>query len=176
MKATRICGVEECESPHDSRGFCKKHARLVRLGRDPRTRPPTRLEIFMAGVRRSSDGCWRWQRKIGRNGYGVFGLRSQLAHRVSYEMFIGPIPDGLQIDHLCRVRSCVNPAHLEAVTVGENCRRRDAALAIGSHKTQCPHGHEYTEENTRRAGGRRFCRTCARDRAKAHYWARKATS
>lgn len=87
-----------------------------------------------------------------------------LAHRYAYELLVGPIPEGLHIDHLCRVRLCVNPAHLEAVTCHENNRRSTSPTAVNAKKTHCPRGHEYTEENTYFAppDGRRMCKPCAR--------------
>lgn len=104
------------------------------------------------------DDCWLWTGLVQSNGYGVFNVagRPQRAHRVSYEMHVGPIPPGLQIDHLCRVRKCVNPAHLEPVTARENSRR--------AMRTHCVNGHEFTSENTYMNGGKRYCRTCRRDR------------
>jgi hypothetical protein len=87
-----------------------------------------------------------------------------LAHRVSYELFKGPIPDGLQIDHLCRTTACVNPAHLEAVTQLENARRASAEI------THCKNGHEYTLETTYRdRHGWRSCRVCSAAAARAYY-------
>lgn len=84
-----------------------------------------------------------------------------------YEAFVGPIPDGLQIDHLCRVRHCVNPAHLEPVTIAENVRRGAAA------QTHCKYGHEYTPENTVIHHGGRECRTCNRIRSRRRYYEKR---
>ncbi|MFG2076909.1 HNH endonuclease signature motif containing protein [Nonomuraea maritima] len=106
-----------------------------------------------------TSGCWLWTGTIGRlNGYGTFSVRQKkvYAHRWAYEHFVGPIPEGYQVDHLCRVRDCVNPTHLEAVTQEENLRRQAAAV------THCHEGHEYTEKNTRVTSyGTRRCRTCS---------------
>lgn len=81
------------------------------------------------------DGCWIWTANVDRDGYGkisVSGIQ-RMAHRASYEMHVGPIPDGMQIDHLCRKRSCVNHYHLEVVTLAENNRRK-------SITSRCQHG------------------------------------
>ena len=106
--------------------------------------------------------CWEWQGFRMPLGYGQFGHKSDgknqmlYAHRVSYTWFVGPIPDGLTIDHLCRNPRCVCPWHLEPVTNAENIRRAAAVV------THCKHGHEFTEANTYRnkSTGRRECRAC----------------
>ncbi len=119
------------------------------------------------------SGCWIWLGGIDGNGYGHF-LREEgrltLAHRWSYEYFIGPIPAGLQIDHLCRVRPCVNPRHLEPVTPLINTRRGGPAT-----KTHCRRGHEFTKDNTAYyRPGRRTCRECTRIIQREHYKPRRA--
>lgn len=136
----------------------------------PRTGPKPRdiRDRILDSVSRNEDGCWLWQRRIGNRGYGVMtanGKASQLAHRVSYAAFVGPIPEGLVIDHLCRVRSCVNPAHLEPVTQKANVLRSPIApAAINTSKTHCPQGHLYDAANTYvQAAGSRVCRTCHRE-------------
>lgn len=114
-------------------------------------------------------GCWEWVAFSDKIGYGRYQLcgRQMLAHRVSYEAECGPIPDGLVIDHLCRNPSCVNPAHLEAVTQLENVRRGKSGLH-NARKTHCPRGHEYTPENLLpRKNGKRDCRECSRIRDRA---------
>lgn len=124
-------------------------------------------------IRRDLSGCWLWMGPKNNNGYGsmsarVGGIRKPvIAHRFVYQMLRGAIPQGLQLDHLCRVRHCVNPDHLEAVTARENLMRSPTLQAENAAKTHCVHGHEFTPENTRirkRPGGGRVCRTCFRDR------------
>lgn len=102
-------------------------------------------------------GCWLWLGATSsRHGYGYFsGPNSTRAHCVSYFLHRGPIPEGFELDHLCRVRSCVNPNHLEVVTHAENMRRGSASI------TQCIHGHELIESNVYRDQyNRRHCRQC----------------
>ena len=111
------------------------------------------------------NGCWLWQKYVKPNGYGVLGVpgRSmQHAHRIAYEVWRGPIPDGLQIDHLCRVRHCCNPDHLEAVTPRTNNLRGRGPSAKNARAQSCPKGHPYDASNTyhRPDGTGRDCRTC----------------
>lgn len=112
-------------------------------------------------------GCWRWS-GAGSNGYSTFTVEgiAKGAHRAVYELLVGPIPDGMQIDHLCGVRRCVNPDHLEPVTARENTRRALKSLAtINAAKTHCVHGHEFTPSNTYvppKRPNRRYCRECNR--------------
>lgn len=138
----------------------------------PKPRPPE--DRFWAKVDKNGpNGCWLWTGAIMENGYGVFDgrfVRSRLVHRIAYEIAIGPIPDGLVVDHLCLVRHCVNPTHLEAVTVQENLARRDAA-----RPDYCIHGHLLDEANTYvRAGtNQRKCRACHRNEANRAYAKRR---
>lgn len=117
----------------------------------------------------AEGGCWLWTAYVGPEGYGRirWNGRQPVAHRVVFELLVGPVADGLQIDHLCRVRRCVNPAHLEPVTPLENVHRSTSADYWLS-KTHCPRQHPYTAANTyvTKRGGR-TCRTCARDKMRA---------
>jgi hypothetical protein len=110
------------------------------------------------------DECWPWMGARNAWGYGRFdpGTRHQRgAHQVAYELTVGPVPEGLQLDHLCRNRTCVNPAHLEPVTCKENLLRGNTFQARNAAKTHCSHGHAYAGTNLiiRPTGGRR-CRRC----------------
>jgi hypothetical protein len=112
-----------------------------------------------------NSGCWLWLASASNDGYGhLWDFRYKMvryAHRVAYEIYRGKIPEGLTIDHLCRVRSCVNPDHLEAVPRLVNYHRGD--LNQNTTKTHCPKGHQYDEANTYvRKDGARGCRECAR--------------
>jgi hypothetical protein len=129
---------------------------------------------FWAKVDRSGgpDSCWIWSARLHRGGYGEFRMqigsganrrRVYLkAHRVAYELAVGEIPTGLVLDHLCRTRACVNPAHLEPVTQGENVRR---GYPGGKGSTHCRQGHPFDEANTIvRPSGHRACRACKNER------------
>jgi len=150
-------------------------------GSDGRFTPiASREERFWDKVDRSGGlfACWPWTGTVTRQGYGVFqdgprGSRQLRAHRLSYEGLVGPIPLDLVIDHLCRNRRCINPLHMEPVTLAENSRRQVPPPS----PTACPQGHAYTPENTYIFGGlrrSRRCRTCHIAKARRQYLARKA--
>lgn len=123
---------------------------------------PTPSERFFAMVEKT-DTCWIWVGYTMSNGYGTFGLNGKkiLAHRFSYIIAKGPIPDGLTIDHLCRVRNCVNPSHLEAVTMRENLLRGNTLTAKEAAQTHCLRGHAFDGNNLiKLKNGKRGCRSC----------------
>lgn len=117
------------------------------------------------------SGCWIWTGTRVWNGYGRIqvGNKCQFAHRVSYETFVGPIPAGRELDHLCRERGCVNWRHLEPVTRRENQRRAATCIpTVNAAKTHCRYGHEFTPENTwvSPRGGGRVCKACQGERSR----------
>ena len=121
-------------------------------------------------------GCWLWAARIGRGGYAQISMptggprtATSLAHRVSFEAFNGEIPAGLVLDHLCRVRHCINPEHLEAVTSSLNTRR-----GLNGQVSHCPQGHNYDEENTMIYRGWRVCRECQRESSRR--WRSRVTA
>jgi hypothetical protein len=136
---------------------------LVKLSAKDVRRFMSKIEIG------AGQSCWEWL-ACTSGGYGSFniGYRHHLAHRVAYELFRGPIPPGMTIDHLCRNRACANPEHFEVVTRGENARRGVSANAA---KTHCKHGHALTPENVYRQPTRngRYCRTCRTIRRREVY-------
>lgn len=118
---------------------------------------------------KDSDGCYRWLRalsggKPNQRGYGILVIdgKQHYAHRLAWRLFRGPIEQGLVIDHVCRVRNCVNVNHMELVTPGINVLRGFSPSGLNLTRTHCVNGHEYTPENTARRGHWRVCRECRR--------------
>ena len=133
---------------------------LAEVEAERRGKPIGNSRFWLHVDKGAADGCWLWTGKT-TNGYGVVDIggrsgRLMKAHRVSYEAFKGPVPDGLDLDHLCRVRNCVNPDHLEPVTRFENLRR-SPLTSIG--KTACQYGHDLGPAEP---GKRRLCTECHR--------------
>jgi hypothetical protein len=120
------------------------------------------IDRFMQKVSIRDDGCWQWTGADDIGGYGRFsvGRKEWKAHRFSYCSFVGPIPIGLTLDHLCRNRWCVNPKHLEPVTLRVNLLRGDTFQSRNASKTHCDNGHEFTKNNTMMVNGWRQCREC----------------
>lgn len=180
----RICAAPECERAPIARGFCPTHySRERKAGRLPLLPVVPHKVLFWSKVDKNGpDGCWIWNGERKPAGYGHFGRNQtgrKMAHRHAYELLVGLIPPGLELDHLCRVTCCVNPEHLEPVTPAENRRREAEALRpLGVRRrrgwgpdrrkpepiTECRrNGHPFTPENTDlRANGKRRCRACRR--------------
>jgi hypothetical protein len=189
MASDRTCLVEGCENGgRIVRGWCNKHWKRWRKYGDPLmlAQGPTPAARFWEKVDQNGpDGvhsqtgenigsCWMWTAGRNHKGYGEFrgDGRRVYAHRFAYELLVSPIPDGLQLDHLCRVHDCVNPDHLEPVTSRTNTLRGDTLAAKCATKTHCLAGHPFSPENTYVDRGRRRCRECGRARYAA-YRARK---
>lgn len=177
-----------CQQGHDlaefgypwrSRVYCRECKRLSGAARRAKRRreplgtlSPKLTARFEARIRKvKTTGCWLWTGAVraadatNGGGYGRVwnGRKVEYAHRVSYVHYREPIPEGTELDHLCRNRSCVNPWHLETVTRSVNQRRGVGASARNARKTHCPHGHPYDDANTIiTSQGSRVCRTCHR--------------
>lgn len=186
--ANDSCSEPGCVNKPYAHGMCRKHRRESGI---PARRTGfqrselTDVERFMAKVIVLDDGCWEWQGQTWK-GHGRFhnGETGTMmaAHRWSYEHHVGPIDEGLVLDHTChtndptcndgvdcRHRRCVNPAHLEPVDSPENTRRGNGPTAVNAAKTECVNGHPFDEKNTYvRANGKRQCRTCQAAAAARH--------
>lgn len=177
------CSVEGCDRPAVTRGFCNNHYRRFRKYGDPLAGKPTPLafpENLLARMEPQPNGCIHYTGALDKDGYGQLKIRGKQvkAHRAAYEHFVGPIPDGLTLDHECHNRDeacaggptclhrrCVNWEHLRPATRGENVTASpNTWQGINARKTHCPSGHPYDEANTKiNAQGSRVCRTCQRE-------------
>lgn len=133
---------------------------------------------FLNRTRRDESGCLIWTAATTGAGYGTLWVDGRMvgAHRVSYELFVADIPEGLQIDHLCRTPRCVEPKHLEPVSRRENILRGTSPTAVNATATHCPRGHAYDAENTYVYNGGRGCRECRREWNREHRTSRPLTS
>ena len=175
----RLCSFGGCMAIHQAKSFCQRHyLKLLRYGTPFGGRPHYLSDIdhFMSKVEKT-DSCWLWKGTIDRKGYGQYtiprsGGKKVGAHRYAYQIFKGMIPQGREPDHLCRVRHCCNPEHLEAVTRSENLRRGLVGHKIAEIqrlKTHCPQRHLYDDTNTyRNPDGKRVCRQCAREHGRVY--------
>ncbi len=192
-----LCGASDCDREVYGRGLCNKHWQMIRknptkaasLGvqygqvrrqNEVVDRPSAALAAALAAL--DTDECIHWTGSCSPGGYGIVGSgehRNRNAHRVVYELLVGLVPDGMQLDHLCHSRdnscpggstcphrACVNVAHLEPVTASQNSQR-----SVKSRVDRCAQGHDYTPENTGRTKpnkfhphGARYCKACSRVR------------
>lgn len=165
----RTCTVDGCGKAHIARGFCTGHYQRWQRHGGPMSTPVQSRIVGTPAARfwpkvNTQGVCWEWTAGKYADGYGQFntGQGKTAAHRWAWEYLIGPVPEGTELDHLCRNVACVNPDHLEPVTHGENVRRGAASLRRRS-QTSCAQGHPYDAENTHTTGGRRQCRACNRE-------------
>jgi len=139
------------------------------------------MEMRFWSSLKKTETCWLWEGLISHAGYGRMkghyqGRKQDMrAHRYAYLLLVGPIPEGMTLDHLCRVRHCVNPEHLEVVTPVENMLRGESSVAVNKRKTHCLHGHLLAGDNLYlKPHGRRACKTCMRRRGREHEQRQKA--
>lgn len=174
--SNRICTIEGCERPLVAKGLCRAHyQRQWKTGTTAERPKPTPEQQFLGFVVKT-DGCWPWVGFVGDQGYGRARHcgRKMGAHRAAYELFIGPVPEGLQVDHDCHNRDetcndgpacphrcCVNPEHLRLRTGLQNLMEGRTPARTNAAKTECIHGHAFTLHNTYTyPDGRRACRRC----------------
>lgn len=160
----RICSVDGCEKRILARGWCQRHYGKWRRHGDPlyvpqrEKSPHTR---FWEKVEEQGE-CWVWVAGKDWDGYGIFsvGYSSPRAHRYAYEQLVGPVPAGLELDHLCRNRACVNPAHLDPVTSRVNTLRGESPPSVNAVRVECINGHPLSAD--------RKCPTCAAHSTRRH--------
>lgn len=169
-----LCSVEGCDNNRRTNTFCYKHNWAFRKYGDPlgangylpRNATPGE-KILMRSYIDPETGCREWEGSHDTQGYGKLRINGvyRNTHRIAYEAFVGPIPEGLVLDHLCRNHGCCEVAHLEAVTFRENLLRGEGWAGKNYRKTQCKRGHPYDEKNTgyRNNGTTRWCKACAAD-------------
>jgi len=166
--ATRTCAVNGCDRQGRlRRGVCDMHyQRLMRWGT---TEPRTIAVRFWAKVDQSGD-CWLWTGSHQPNGYPKFhaAIGGGYAHRASYVLNVGPIPEGVTIDHICNHPSCVRPDHLRLATQQENILRSTGPAAVNARKTHCINGHSLADAYIAKHSVRRQCRQCSTDKGKAY--------
>ncbi|WP_411431134.1 HNH endonuclease [Mycolicibacterium conceptionense] len=195
VRGVAACAVDNCPEKAFSKGLCNKHyLRSLKHGdptkvlcaqdkRPAEDRWRGRYEVDIA------TGCWNWTGHLA-NGYGIISVRGIdcRAHRFVYEQLIGPIENGMTLDHLCHNRDllcpggdpcthrrCVNPDHMDPVPHVVNVMRGKAPAATNSRKTHCKYGHEFTPENTIiRKGGHRGCRACGRRQQREYHERKRA--
>lgn len=167
-KGNQKCSIHDCQNRDWARGYCHKHLARFYKYSDPNYTKPSFQGKFWSKVSRSG-GCFEWTSSLTSDGYGKVwdGSKTRLAHRVAYEFANGKIPNGLEIDHLCRNRRCVNPDHLEAVTAKINSQRSLSVSGVNFRKTHCQKGHVFDQVNK---NGHKICTQCRRDVCKEHYY------
>lgn len=163
------CKADDClETNRIKAGYCHRHYERLRRNGKIQVRDRDPIRRFWSRVTRTGY-CWEWT-GAKANGYGRVAWRGRVvaAHRLAYELRVGPIPDGLELDHLCRNRGCVRPDHLDPVTGRVNKLRGKGVSAAFAGRDQCKNGHELTPENVYLWRNARLCRTCRASRVIEH--------
>lgn len=166
----RTCAIAGCDARHFCRGWCKPHYSRWRRHGDPLAGRPsnlrglTPLDRLLARRTIDDNGCWVISGADKTTGYVRFKIdgRSVRVHRWAYEHFVGPVAEGLVLDHLCRNRACANPDHLEPVTFRENVLRGAGPTALNASKSFCDRGHDLTDAYIVPSTGSRQCLKCQR--------------
>lgn len=164
----RTCWHDNCFGPVDKWGMCtphyEKHTKLYRPTRSTKIIGSDEKRFYAYLHKAGEAECWMWGGALNSGGYGVFRIAAGSmvrVHRYAYELLVGSIPEGLELDHRCRMRPCCNPAHLEPVTQKVNTLRGISPTAQNARKEKCPKGHPYDEANTYiTPSGHRQCITC----------------
>lgn len=164
----KICAANDCPATASKRGYCNAHYKRFRKWGDANVIHTSRTaeDRFWPKVDKSGE-CWTWTAALNHGGYGIFRSPagySNLAHRFAYQVIVGEIPEDMTLDHLCRNRVCVNPAHLDPVPSDENKRRGLTHRLLNGMDFDCINGHAYTPENTYVNPNKNNdvrCRTCA---------------
>lgn len=178
---TDFCIVNGCKNKHRAKGYCQKH--YMRLYHTGDVDTPykkfrgTALQRFIFLHIKKENGCWEWRGVLDKRGYGRLvddNGWADMAHRWSYKHFVGEIPKGLVINHLCHNPKCVNPKHLEVTTHYDNIVNKGITNAsyLNAKKTHCKNGHEFTEDNIywskNKYNGTRICKKCHKERVKKY--------
>jgi hypothetical protein len=163
MADTNPCTVAHCDKNARSKGLCNKHYTRRIRGGDPYV-PTVKEMTYEQRLFSALDvgDCWQWTRPVGDGGYGRIwdGRQTIAAHRAVWRVLVGSIPDGLELDHLCRNRRCCNPDHLQPVTAKVNVHRSESPVAHNARKTHCKRGHELPSPDQK---GWRRCQICNAD-------------
>lgn len=168
----KICSVDGCDrNTRNAEGICYRHLRRLERNGTTDLIPMDPMSRFLRNTQKT-PGCWRWTGYVNPEGRGTIKVdyKPWLAYRLGYVLLVGPIPEGLTLDHLCVNPNCVNPDHLEPVTGGENSLRGRGPAANNKRKTHCIRGHEFAGDNLYiKPDGRRRCRTCSADAQRRKY-------
>lgn len=167
----KLCTIAECNAAYLCKGLCRKHYSRVRRSGTTEIIPMDPMSQFLRNTHKT-ETCWLWTGYVTPENRGVINFKEgkKFAYRLGYELLVGPIPEGLTLDHLCVNPRCVNPDHLEPVTGGENSLRGSGPAANNKRKTHCHKGHPLSGENLyNKPGGRRQCRRCIANRRTASF-------